>query len=145
MTQVLENPSIEEFMEHYGVLGMHWGVTRARATSRNVRSSRNQITRKREALNKKSDQVHRNASGTPARKAGTKELAKMRMDYLKDPDRVTAARMTTGEKVAIALFLTPVAAAAAIAGTSARSRRIEYKQLNNCLLYTSPSPRDRTR
>ncbi len=34
-----DNPSLEEFLAHYGVLGMHWGTRKAE--TRSERSNRN--------------------------------------------------------------------------------------------------------
>jgi hypothetical protein len=124
-----EKPSLEE-LAHYGVLGMKWGQ-RKKATGREIRSARRRLSTKQNELFDKQDQVKTLAKGSTARSKGEKELGKMTTDFLKNPDRVTATRLTRGEKAAFLIISAPsggLGGLAAIATSSAISRRIEKKQ-----------------
>lgn len=122
----------EETLAHYGVMGMKWGRHRAQANGVDIRAARGRVATQR----KKLDSAHSKAQNTAdkgKREAALKEVGKMKADFLKNPDRVIASRMTRGEKqLSIGLgILTGVGivpAVAVIAGTSAASRRIERKQ-----------------
>lgn len=137
MTQIPDKPSIDDTMEHYGVLGMHWGATKAKASGSQVRSSRSRMSNKSDKITYQKNILSRTTKGSSARVKEKKRLSSMKIDYLNNPDRVTAARMTQGEKTVALLFVTPVLAGAAIAVTSARSRRIDYKQRSGA--YNKPS------
>jgi hypothetical protein len=127
-----DKPSLEE-LRHFGVLGMKWGKNRVKASSDEIRVARANVFKQQTMLESHAKKVLRTTKGnTPERAAGKEKLAEMRMDFLKNPDRVIAARLTRGEKAVTAMFaLTGVGVVvpvAAIAGTSAHSRRIERKQ-----------------
>lgn len=115
-------PSLDEFA-HYGVLGMKWGKHRAKATPTEIRKARRNVRNQMEKLSDKKAEVKRTGKGE-------KQLAKMKTDFLKNPDRVVAARLTRGEKAVIMILAGPAApiSIAAIGSTSAISRRIERKQ-----------------
>jgi hypothetical protein len=116
-----------EFLAHYGVLGMKWGQHRAKANAHDIHAARTRLARDRVAV----DRAHNKASKVkdPQQRQAAKASAdRLHANYLNNPDRVIANRLTTGEKVLTALFLTPVGAATVIGATSARSRRIERKQ-----------------
>jgi len=115
-----EKPSLEETLAHYGVLGMKWGQSRSKATGTQIRRARRNLGTKRNEILDKRDDVKRTGTGKT-------ELAKMQADFLKNPDRAVASRMTRGEK-AVSLILFAPAGIASIATTSAVSRRIERKQ-----------------
>jgi hypothetical protein len=71
--------------------------------------------------------------GSSARKALEKKLSEKHQEYLKNPDRAIASRMTRGEKATALLFGTSTGIGLAvtigsIAGTSIASRRIEKQQ-----------------
>lgn len=117
--------SPEETLAHYGVLGMKWGRTRARATAGEIREARSRVNAQRGKLLSKEVAAIKASPGQEKKKAVV-DANRMRARYLKNPDRVTAARMTRGEKAVFALLVP--GGLAAIAGTSAASRRIEYKQ-----------------
>jgi hypothetical protein len=113
-----EKPTPEQIL-HYGVAGMKWGQ-RKKATGPQIRQARKRLGSAQKELFKKQDQVK--ATGK-----GEKELAKMTTDFLKSPDRVTAIRLTRGEKI-LSLALGGPVGVAAIAVTSAASRHTEKKQ-----------------
>ncbi len=128
-----------EALQHYGVLGMKWGQ-RKKATGNQIRAARSSTARERAQIDKQADAVSRTKANTKERRQAEHKLDKMRAEHLKNPDRVISARLTRGEKWAVAALgiggtavtggaLLPVAAAgAAIAFTSGRSRAIEQGQ-----------------
>lgn len=119
-------PPLNE-LAHYGVLGMKWGHTRARASGGEIRDARERVYQD----TRQYKQAKAKASGTAdpkKRAAAYRDLKKMDVKRLKNPDRVIANRLTRGEKAIAILFLTPVGASAVIGTTSAYSRRIERKQ-----------------
>lgn len=126
-------PTPEEALAHYGVLGMKWGKSRAKAGSASIRSARARTTRQKNNIDKQQDVINNKKGKGEAVSRDVQKLSSMKTSYLKNPDRVIAARMTRGEKVAlgiVGLLALPAApiAVGAIAGTSAQSRRIERKQ-----------------
>lgn len=123
-----EKPDLLE-LEHYGVIGMKWGKTRAKANGTEIRRARRSVANQ---FNKVADQKDKAkaAKGTSKETAENDKLSKMKTEFLKNPDRVVASRLTRGEKAVILILAGPAAPAsiAAIASTSAISRRIEQKQ-----------------
>jgi hypothetical protein len=132
MTQFVgfEKPSPEESLEHYGVLGMKWGRTRARANGTQIRAARRNVRRQAEDVLDQKDVVKAKTKGSAERAKEQKKLDKMKSNFLDNPDRVIAARLTRGEKIVLAILATPPVAAGAIAGSSAVSRAIEQRQEN---------------
>lgn len=124
----------DEELAHYGVLGMKWGRTRTKATAGDIRKARNRLSVKQTKYVVQNDRVKAaKKSGNATKLAKEKQtLNKMKASFLKDPDRVTASRMTRGEKAAVFLLSVPttggIVGVGAIAGSSAVSRRIEQKQ-----------------
>lgn len=119
-------PSMDDALAHYGVKGMKWGQ---RKSSSQIRAARGRRAREKgklvRAVNKhESTDYKSKAEKNKAERA----LAKQRIDFLNNPDRATAARMTAGETALLALFGSPLAAGAAYAGTRARSVHITSKQ-----------------
>lgn len=115
----------EELM-HYGVLGMKWGH-RTKASGTEIRAARNRLRTKQADYAVQRDKVKSQPKGSAARVSEQKKLSKIESDFKKNPDRVTAVRMTRGEKAA-ALVLAGPFGAIPIAATSAASRRFEFKQ-----------------
>lgn len=125
-----EKPTLENALQHYGVLGMKWGVTRQRASGSGIRAARTNVARQKTAVGKAELKIH-TARTDKDRKEAIKTHAALKMEMLNNPNRVVAARLTRGEKAASFLLLTPIGATALIGATSAVSRRIEYKQDKN--------------
>jgi hypothetical protein len=116
---------MESELVHYGVKGMKWGVRKAVST-REVHGARARLEVKQHEYSSQKRAVRKAKS--PKAKANQKaKLNQMKVDYLKDPDRVTAARMSTGEKVVATLFAGPVGVGAA-GVASYTSRVIDARQ-----------------
>lgn len=126
-----EKPSLED-LSHFGVKGMQWGV-RKKVTGAEIKGARRRLAKQSKAYRKERRMVDKTAKGSSARKLGEKKLEEMHRAYLKNPDRVTALRLTKGEK-AVQLLFTPLTgigiatSAAALGGSAIASRRVAYKQ-----------------
>lgn len=121
----------DAFLEHYGVKGMKWGHRKAVGTD--VAGGFGTRTKRR--LKVDAQHIKANASVAKAnvtvgkKRAAAKDSAReKKLDYLNNPDRVTAATLTKGEKIALALFTSPVGAVAGIKTANAKANRIEYMQ-----------------
>lgn len=123
---VEENPaaSLDEVLQHYGVLGMKWGKHRAKADASEIRGARHRVQGQAMNLHNAKKAASR-IKDSAQREAAQSEVAKQKVAFLNNPDRVVAARLTRGEK-AVGLLLG--FGVAPIAVTSAASRRIERKQ-----------------
>ena len=130
---VMEKPPLDEnLLIHYGVLGMKWGKSRAKGSKVSIKNARARVAERKEKFKTQQNKVKAMKDGK-AKVAKMKDLEKTKISNLKSKDRVLAARMTRGEKAGTLILglVTGVGllpAAAVVAGTSARSRRIEYKQ-----------------
>ena len=126
-----EKPSLEELaLEHFGVKGMRWGVKKA-PSGKTIRRARRSVNKQERAILRKD--IGRLVTVNKAKRAEKKaQLAKMKLDFLNNPDRATAARITRGEKVALALFTAPtvvgVAATATVLGASTAKRKLIEKR-----------------
>lgn len=126
-----EKPSLDD-LEHHGVKGMHWGQRKARATGPEIRTARSKVHLEADKVRQQAKKA-KQAAGTKSASRENAKLSKMKVDFLNNPDRATAARMTRGEKFA-SILLTGVASpltvvsVGAIAGSSARARTIEKRQ-----------------
>lgn len=114
-------------LEHYGVLGMKWGRSRARGDVHDIKAARLRVRGERATVENAKRKAVR-VKDPAARANALAEANKVKVSALKNPDRVLAARLTRGEKIAVALLLTPVGASTLIGITSGTSRRIERKQ-----------------
>jgi hypothetical protein len=130
-----EKMSLEDALVHYGVLGMKWGKSRAKASSGQIHDARDRQMSRVEVVGdaKKAlvkDSRTRLKSGRAAEGPSAKlkkNLDDAEKDFLDNPDRAIAVRMTRGEK-ALSLALAGPVGLVLIGATSATSRRIEQKQ-----------------
>lgn len=137
MNQVMET---EEFLAHFGVKGMRWGHRKSAPSGRQGGKTYGERSALRDQVN--AQQLRSNVASTKAaltvgknRKAVKEAAHKQRLDYLRNPDRVTAATMTRGEKratiILTSLTMSPLAAVATVGVQNAYANRVEYKQKNN--------------
>lgn len=116
----------DEAIAHYGVAGMKWGKTRAKANGYDIRAARTRVQGDKMTLDRAKSKAAKLKDPKERAKA-QKDVGKLKAKVLNNPDRVIAARLTRGEK-ALVLILAPAFGEGLIAGTSATSRRIERKQ-----------------
>jgi len=129
-----------DFIEHYGKQGMRWGHRNASSGEAKAAkpSGKERDTQIRLArLNTKADRVNfksqkalvkATAKGSAARAKGEKELAKTKATMLKNPDRVTAVKLTRGEK-AVSIIGLNQGGLGVLLASSIASRRIAKKQM----------------
>jgi hypothetical protein len=126
-----DKQSLEELI-HFGVLGMKWGKTRTKASGAEIIDARRRLEIKGQQAELVRSARRKTEKGSPARAKQDAKLNQMKASFLKNPDRVIAARLTRGEKaIVLMLGLTAVAAPVAVGAigvSSAASRRIEFKQ-----------------
>lgn len=106
----------EEELEHYGIKGMKWGVRRTeaqlarargkvgdankrrKARDTEIKEARGRIGKKKAHVNlKRMGGVHP-LSTSEERKKSRAKASELKIDMMKDPDRITASRMTSGQK-----------------------------------------------
>lgn len=122
-----DKPSLEDAIAHSGVKGMKWGV-RKKPTAHDIRTARRSVDQQRDNIKVQKKQVKQLAKGSKERTAGEKKLSDMKTSFLKNPDRVTAMRLTKGEAAVTILFSSPLGSAASIGAIAARRRSIAKKQ-----------------
>lgn len=113
-----------DFLEHYGVKGMKWGH---RKKSSQIHAARSRMRTARAKIRVVEDKRDRMPMSSKERKQADKEVSKMRTEYLKNPDRAAAARMTAGEAIVLTILTGPIGIGA-FAGTHARSTHINSRQ-----------------
>lgn len=116
---------MEPELVHYGVKGMKWGVRKA-ASTREVFGARARLQVKQHEYSNQKRRVRKAKSATAKAKQKAK-LNKMKIDFLNDPDRVTASRLSTGEKVVATLLAGPIGIGA-VGVASYTSRVIDARQ-----------------
>jgi len=136
-----DKPPLDE-LAHFGVKGMKWG--HRKATGSQIVSARRRLRSESSAYRKDYKKYEKSAAGSEARAKLEKNLRDRHQEYLKNPDRVIAARMTTGEKIAAAMFTSSGfgvgVTAGTIAGTAITSKVIEYKQATGAYNKASNKP-----
>lgn len=131
-----DKPGSPEELVHYGVKGMKWGVRRSRDSKRlsstqqfkkdfpTRQARRHEILRARASVQKA--QVDYDFAPNNAQRRAAADA------YLKNPDRATARRLTTGEKVVVGLLaasgVATVPIAVGVGANVAIRRGIEKRQ-----------------
>lgn len=137
-----------EVLAHYGVKGMRWGHTKAddsgggsggggsakkKPTHDEVVTARQNLQRQAIDYQQAKKWAKKNtAKNSPERMLADEKVAQLKVDFLNNPDRVTATYLTRGEKVISALLI-PAAAPSLAAGAVVRGgvrRHIAKKQAN---------------
>lgn len=119
--------AVNELM-HHGVKGMKWGVRKDKPSSSDITLARAKQNSRAAAANKafaKSVTSRDKATRTQAKK----DHQQLNQVFLDHPDRVTALRMTRGEKIVLGLIAVGIpgvgtAAAGGAAGASVASRKL---------------------
>lgn len=129
-----EKPSLSELViSHYGVKGMKWGEHKAKPTGHDIKEARRSVHNQfSEIRNQKRANKFDRKAGRDTSK-GEAKVAKMTSKLLKDPDRITASRLTRGEKAAAIILLTPAGAAGFIGG-AALGRQLVKKEVRDAHL-----------
>lgn len=103
-------PSLDELLKHYGTKGMKWGVRKKKYASEEIHAARarqqKRIADNNAALYEAASAEKRGDSRAAAR--GLKRVQKTYNDAMTNEDRVIAAHMTRGEKVASLILGGPV-------------------------------------
>lgn len=145
----IQKPSLEEALEHYGVLGMKWGVRRsdeelsrakkkkalkkakAELTPSEIKDARVRDAGRVRKLNRQIDAVNLAEEGKEQARE-LEKLEQMSIERLKHPDAANALRMTDGEKaahVALAVLLPGPGTVGALASAGLRvSTRKAYEK-----------------
>jgi hypothetical protein len=100
-----EKPPLSAFrvLAHYGTKGMKWGVRKKRSTAQEIWDAEARQESRARNINRAVDRA--NLAKTPAaQKAAAKALQKAADEYNTSEDRVTAARMSRGQKAALVIL-----------------------------------------
>lgn len=124
--QEFETPA--EALAHYGVKGMKWGVTnadvRGAPSKAEISDARLRVAGKNVKYHQQRAKIKRSDVGRGQKKDQLKDL---KVKTLSDPDRMTAMRLTRGEKAAVAIFTI----VAPPVGVSIAAQRVDIsRQLN---------------
>jgi hypothetical protein len=123
--QAFDSPG--DALEHYGVKGMKWGVRR-KPSAAEIRGARIRMQEKGLKYQKQREAVKSTKKGSVERAKENQKLGKIKADFLKDPDRVTAMTMTRGEKAATVILGGGLPGVAAVAGQNIARNRVAKKQ-----------------
>lgn len=113
---------------HYGVKGMKWGVRNAdRPTTREIKDARARVNEQNRDFRKDRKAIKK-GPGTRAEKR--EDIRNLKIDTLANPDRLTALKMTTGEKYLLAALapVAPVSVAANLAAQAAVKNQLQDAQ-----------------
>jgi hypothetical protein len=123
----------EVVLAHYGVKGMRWGERHAKPTSGQIRDARIRQAARFRSVQNAEDNLNLTSSSAPKAKqmAAVKKYQKAAFDFDTNEDRVTASRLTRGEKAVqiilggpIALVTIPVSSAI----TKATAKDVDKKR-----------------
>lgn len=100
---------VTEFLEHYGKKGMKWGkTTTTKSSSADIKSARNRHNTRVDEI----ENLALKAMGSQTvkgRTAAVKSMNALAKEGLNSGDAKIAAKITRGEKVAVALLASPLA------------------------------------
>lgn len=126
-----EKPPLDELV-HFGIKGMQWGVRHKPAAGRGFTlkpgRSTGEIRLARKSVRKDAKAVNKEVLKRLVGKSSKEAVREKKLTFLTNPNRATAARMTRGETLAIALLATPATAALAVGGSQFQSRLITSRQ-----------------
>lgn len=107
-------PSLQALV-HAGVKGMKWGVRKTRVSRGEIHGA-TQRQEKRRVDWANETHASKTATTASARASAANRAKKIERDFNTNEDRVTATRMTRGEKIALAIVAGP--AGLALIGTN---------------------------
>ncbi len=123
-----EKPSLADLMQS-GVKGMKWGVRKAKPTTSEIHDARARQDARMRDVNSKIDRLNL-VSGpghsSSVQKKAVLDFQKSEKAFLTNEDRVTAAHMTRGEKIAAVILAGPLGGAI-ILGNKAGVKRTARK------------------
>lgn len=95
-------------LQHHGVKGMRWGVRKAKSSTQEIIDARARQQSRVNEINRTGDKLNL-AKSPKEREALAKKINQLMLEHDTSEDRVTGSRFTTGEKVAQAILLGPLA------------------------------------
>jgi hypothetical protein len=113
-------------LEHYGVKGMKWGVRKERPSGDEIQDARVRVYNQQRDI-RRARKANRKSTkrGSVERAKGEKKVGQMELKLLKDPDRITASRITNGEAFVSLVLLTPGGAAGYLGGRALATKLVE--------------------
>lgn len=122
------NPSLDATLEHFGVKGMQWGVrnrpTAGRGFTLKPGKSTGEIRVARRNVRAAAKASRQEKIKFIQGKSSMEKVHEKKLDFLMNPDRATAARLTRGETAVVALLGSP----ATLAVSQINSRLITSRQ-----------------
>lgn len=128
-----EKPLPADILAHHGVKGQKWGVTK-KSTTADIQDARARVGSQVRAINSQRDRVNLSTGATQKREV--KKLHDVEMNFLKNPDRETALKLTKGEKfisglIAVGIPGVGTAAVGADVAIRAHARKQIRKQIDS--------------
>ena len=134
-----EKPSLED-LTHYGVKGMKWGVRKAAANRREIKSARARQRIRKDDIRKLQAKALETAS-PKGKAAAEKALAKAMDDFKSNPDYRTSKKFTALEQIGISA----VSGVAALPAVPPSVTSPAVSIVSACPPATPPRPRARPR